>query len=399
MIKVHSKPLNKTIEVKRLLGKYEGDLKGPTLIFTAGIHGNEPAGLFALHKVLDWLHTVNPEFKGVLYVISGNLSALENGVRYNHTDLNRLWTEEKIAEYLERDTRHVDDEILQLTEIYRLISKILETEAGPFYFFDLHTTSGDTTPFITVNDSLLNRKYTRQYPLPIILGMEEFLEGPLLSYINELGYIAFGFEGGQHDAFDAYENCIAFAFLSMVYTGCLSPAEGYFKEHFDKLKSQMVLDDKFYEIVYRQGIQPDDNFIICDGYVNFQKIPKGTTLAINNGSHLATPKAGHIFMPLYQGKGSDGFFIIQKIPMVFLKMSAFLRNIALDRILVMLPGVKWKSKKREELVVNLKVARFFTKKFFHLLGYRSRQTDATHLWLKNREASSRENEYRQAPWF
>ena len=34
-------------------------------------------------------------------------------------------------------------------------------------------------------------------------GIEEYLNGPLLSYINELGYVAFGFEGGQHDDISA----------------------------------------------------------------------------------------------------------------------------------------------------------------------------------------------------
>jgi hypothetical protein len=77
-----------------------------------------------------------------------------------------------------------EDEKQQLF-IQETINLILEEESGPFYFFDLHTTSSDTIPFITVNDSLLNREFTSMYPLPSILGIEEYLEGPLLSYINE----------------------------------------------------------------------------------------------------------------------------------------------------------------------------------------------------------------------
>ena len=34
---------------------------------------------------------------------------------------------------------------------------------------------------------------------PIVLGIEEYLQGPLLSYINTLGYVSLGFESGQHD--------------------------------------------------------------------------------------------------------------------------------------------------------------------------------------------------------
>ena len=398
MIKLHSDPLNKTIEVNRNLGTFKGSLKGPTLVFIAGIHGNEPAGVFALNSVLEELEPLQMDFNGSIYAIGGNLNALEGGVRYEKVDLNRLWTREKLKEFEFDDVVQLNDEHQQQKEIYEVIESILEKEEGPFYFFDLHTTSGDTAPFITVNDSLLNRKFTQQYPLPIILGIEEFLEGPLLSFINELGYVAFGFEGGQHDSAISYDNHIAFIYLSLVFCGCIAPSKIDYQKHFKGLQDQMAFSKKFFEIIYRQEIDPEDNFIICDGYINFQKVKKDTTIAINNGVQLPAPVSGHIFMPLYQGKGNDGFFIIKKTPLFFLNLSRLLRSIAFDRLLVLLPGVKWSSKSREEMIVNLKIARFFTKQFFHLLGYRSKQTDATHLRMKNREALSRNYEYRNARW-
>ncbi len=397
-IRIHSKPLNKTLEVSRLIGSHKGKPGGPTLIFTGGIHGNEPAGVFALQSVLDDLERNKPEFNGSIYAISGNLSALERGVRYNQVDLNRLWTREKLAGLEDDKVISFHDELVQQKEIFDLMQDILAKETGPFYFFDLHTTSGETEPFITVNDSLLNRKFTNLFPVPLILGIEEFLDGPLLSFINELGYVAFGFEGGQHDSPKSIDYCRAFTYLALSFTGCLSAEDADHDTHFDTLQKVMKFRNKFFEIIYREEIEPDDNFIICDGYLNFQKVQKGTIIAINNGRQLPTPFTGHIFMPLYQGKGNDGFFIIRKTPVFFLRLSSFLRKISFDRLLVALPGVHWRSKTREELVVNLKIARFFTRQFFHLMGYRSKQKDATHLKLKNREAVSREIEYKDAPW-
>jgi hypothetical protein len=398
MVKLHSTPLDKTIEISRLIGSHSGAKNGPTLIFTGGIHGNEPAGVFALRSVLDYLKQEKPEFNGSMYAISGNLNALQKGIRYNKMDLNRLWTKDKLAGLVDDKVISFNEELIQQKEIFDIMQDILKKENGPFYFFDLHTTSGDTAPFITVNDSLLNRKFTSLFPVPLILGIEEFLEGPLLSYINELGYVAFGFEGGQHDSPKSYEYCQSFIYLALAYTGCLSATDANQEKHFKKLKDVMAFKNKFFEIIFRQGIEPDDKFIICDGYVNFQKVPKGTTIAINNGKQLETPYRGHIFMPLYQGKGDDGYFIIRKTPEFFLKLSVFMRKISFDRLLVALPGVSWRSETREELVVNLKVARFFTRKFFHLMGYRSKQKDATHLKLKNRDAVSKEDDYRNAPW-
>ena len=46
-------------------------------------------------------------------------------------------------------------------------------------------------------------------------------------------------------------------------------------------------------------------------------------------------------MPLYQSKGNDGYFLIRKIPGWTMKLSAIVRKWKLDRILIILPGVKW----------------------------------------------------------
>ena len=398
MIKIHSKPLNKTIEIDRLIGKYKGSNPGPTLIFTGGIHGNEPAGVFALKDVLADLNKRNPDFNGTIYAISGNLSALEKGIRFNQVDLNRIWTHEKIAGLEDEKVISFNDELVQQREIYDVIQDILEKEEGPFYFIDLHTTSGETVPFITVNDSLLNRKFTKRFPVPLILGIEEFLEGPMLSYINELGYVAFGFESGQHDSVKAIDYAIAFIYLTMVYTGNISAADANYMKYFHLLNQEMSFPDRFYEIFHRHEIKNGERFKMYDGFVNFQHVKKGELLANSDGEDIHAGDSGFIFMPLYQGKGDDGYFLIRKTAPFFLKLSSFVRQLSIDRMLVALPGVNWKDDKREELVVDLKVARFFTRQFFHLMGYRSKQKDATHLRVKNREAVAREWEYKDAPW-
>ena len=192
MTKVYSKALNEFTEIDRLIGQYRGESPGPTLIFTAGIHGNEPAGIFALQEVFEKLQSSNFPFKGDMFAIGGNLNALAKGVRFKKVDLNRIWNEDSVSELRSGINHSSEKESIEQKEIYYIVKKILDKATGPVYFFDLHTTSSETVPFVTVNDSLLNRKFTQQYPVPMILGIEEFLDGPLLSYINELGYVAFG---------------------------------------------------------------------------------------------------------------------------------------------------------------------------------------------------------------
>ena len=220
MTKVYSKALNEFTEIDRLIGEYRGEQPGPTLIFTAGIHGNEPAGIFALKDIFQKLKSQNIPFNGNMFAIGGNLPALEKGIRYKEADLNRVWHEDSVSDIRNGLDYSSEKELLEQKEIYDLIKKLLQEATGPVYFFDLHTTSSETIPFVTVNDSLLNRKFTQQYPVPMILGIEEFLDGPLLSYINELGYVAFGYEGGQHDTLESINNHTAFIYLSLVFSGC-----------------------------------------------------------------------------------------------------------------------------------------------------------------------------------
>lgn len=285
-------------------------------------------------------------------------------------------------------------------EIHKLILDILDREEGPFFFIDLHTTSGETIPFLTVNDTLLNRKFSLQFPVPSILGIEEFLDGPLLSYINYLGYIAVGFESGQHDDPTSIENHVAFAMLSCVFTGCLSPDDfPDFKHYYTHLAAHTLDTQNIFEITFRYEIAEDEQFKMRPNFDNFQKLNKGAVVATSNGTDLRAIRNGRMFMPLYQAQGNDGFFIVRKTPAFFLRFSSFLRRIRFDRFVAILPGVRWADEKKDTLRINLKVARFFTKEFFHLMGYRSRREDDTHLYAKNRETSSLHEDYKNVRWF
>jgi len=397
MVKIKSKPLNKSLEIGRVIGHVKGDIEGPTIIFIAGIHGNEPSGIFALQQVLSDLQKNQIALKGNIYAISGNLWALKRGIRYQHQDLNRLWTTEIMERLNDGELEAINEDVAQQLEIHTTIKRILDEESGPFYLMDLHTTSSDTLPFMTVNDSLLNRAFTMQYPMPIILGIEEFLDGPLLSYANELGYVAFGFEAGSHDSIDSYHNHIAFIYLSIVFSGNADQSSIDFDKYFKQLDQASIGTHDFYEISTHYKIKPEEDFVMKPGYINFKELNKGDEIAVSNGNVLTAEKNGNIFMPLYQNQGEDGFFTINKIATFSLKLSALMRTLHVDRILRFLPGVSM-SDERDVLIVNRKVAKFFTKEIFHLMGYRKMsKTDKSYI-MKNRESTSRVEEYRHMAW-
>ena len=240
MTKVYSKALDQSIEVDRIIGHIRGEQPGPTLIFLGGMHGNESSGVFALRKVIDDLEERNISISGSIYAISGNLQALAKGKRFQNQDLNRMWTKENIELLANGDFKIDNNDCAELKELYQLIQGILKKASGPFYFMDLHTTSSETIPFVLVNDTMVNRKFTEQYPVPMILGIEEYLDGPLLSYINELGYVAFGYEAGQHDDLSSIENHIAFIYLSLKFSGSLNESDINYSHYYEQLAKTSV---------------------------------------------------------------------------------------------------------------------------------------------------------------
>ncbi|WP_420321504.1 succinylglutamate desuccinylase/aspartoacylase family protein [Flagellimonas sp.] len=394
-------PQNLTKEqvlVDRIIGHLKGGDNGPTVVFFAGIHGNERAGVLALEHIVQELEQQQEHIKGEIFAIAGNLQALDKKVRFQTEDLNRIWIPKKIQS-IQSKNGECNEEEKELLHLYELLFDILEKGDAPFYFIDLHTTSSDTIPFLVLNDSLLNRKFASNYPLPIILGIEEYLEGALLSYINDMGYVSLGYEGGQHDDPKAVDNCMDF----IRYTLHIADAVGFntYKEYFLKNESlgKGSSPPMFYEIYYQYHIKPKSDFKMLPGFANFQQIPKGVAIAECTGTVMHTNRKRQIFMPLYQNQGNEGFYFIRPIPKVLLWLSKGLRRFKVEHLLVRLPGISWKVKQKGTLMVNQKVARFMAKSFFHLLGYRARQFDSEHLVVKSREFASKTSDYRKTSWY
>ena len=396
MTEIHSKALEKPTFVSRLISKLEGTKKGITVVVFAGIHGNENSGIFAIQEVFKRIEQF--DINGAIYGISGNLKALELNKRFIDQDLNRIWTFENLERLIRK--KELNTEEKEQSELFDLLNEIVSLNPGPFYFIDLHTTSSKTLPFITISDALINRRFSKLFPVPIVLGIEEYLDGPLLTYINQLGYVSIGFESGQHDEINSIKNHISFVFLALVYARVIKQEDiTDFKEQYNNIKNASKNHSEIYEVIDLHRIQQNEVFKMINGFKSFQPIKKGIFLAESNGKQIKSEKKGILFMPLYQEIGEDGFFIIRKVRPIFLRLSAILRKIKADNLLVLLPGIHWENKRKHVLKVNLKTARFYAKKIFHLFGFRSKQVDETHIKLYNRARNARTKLYEKESWF
>ena len=385
MIREATKPMTYT-DKDRIFYSQTNDINATTVICIGGIHGNEPAGVYGLQKVISEIIVNDIKVEGNFYALFGNMNALKTNVRYKDFDLNRLWTKDEVESLCSNDDFYEFEEQKEQCELYETIKDICTTNKGDFVFVDLHTTSSPTVPFITISDSLNNRTLADKFNIPIVLGIEEYLDGPLLSFINEYGHISIGFEAGQHDDEKSVLYCEAFVWMIMEKTGLVSKQDFEYKA-FNRV---LNIEKGFYEIMYRHSLSESNQFRMKPGFVNFKPILKHQTLAFDGICEVKSPLNGLIFMPLYQKQGEDGFFVVRKLSRFWLVLSAVLRHLKFHQILRLLPGIKIHPENEYCLIANRRIALFLTTKVFHLFGYRKKVIvdDTIHFIKRDRKVTA-----------
>ncbi len=372
----HSDPLPAG-DAARLVGCLRGARAGATVVATAGIHGNEPAGIEALERVFAALDTRGMELRGELVGLRGNLPALARGERFVERDLNRIWPLEGEQLPPVPGPAAAAEEI----ERWALMEQILAIEErarGELHFLDLHTSSADGCPFFTCGDTLRNRRFALRFPAPVILGIEEQLDGSLLEYMNERGHITLGVEGGQHHKESSVRHHEATLWIALVEAGLLAPEEVLELDAWRRLLAAASAGvPRVMEVRYRHAIRPGDGFRMVAGFRNFQQVRAGELLATAGGEEIRARESGLVLLPLYQGLGEDGFFLGRRISRFWLVLSAVMRKLGLHRLVGLLPGVERHPARPGAFRVNTSVARWFPLELFHLLGYRRLR------WKKN----------------
>jgi succinylglutamate desuccinylase len=293
----------------RELGRYGERGAAPLVICIGGMHGNEPAGVFAAQRVLAELNTHKPRFRGTLIALAGNRAALARGCRFVTEDFNRMWFPERLAALgsvaLESS---LNPEEQQCRELLGAIEAALAQQRGPVVFLDLHTTSADGAPFAIVSDTLINRALAISIAAPLILGLEEQLDGTLLNYMNDRGLAAVGFEGGQSEALSSVEHNEAALWAILITAGCLLEELVPRAATLRKILQQRSCGyPRVVEVRYRHAIAPSDQFIMQPGFVNFQPVKRGQLLARDRNGDIVARENARILLPLYQRRVRTDF--------------------------------------------------------------------------------------------
>ncbi|MFO1050831.1 MAG: succinylglutamate desuccinylase/aspartoacylase family protein [Planctomycetota bacterium] len=371
----------------RLIGTVDQGVAGPTFIAQGGIHGNEPAGVTALLRVFDEIARRELRIHGRIVACRGNLNALARKQRYVDRDLNRQWLPDSIARLSARDPREDRNEDHEQRELLELYEECWRTRRGPLVFLDLHTSSAPGSPFSCMADTLPNRRIADALPIPMILGLEECIDGAVMEWFNQRGQLSVAVEGGQHDDPATIDNLESAIWLALAASGVVASADVDLGHHRARLRKAARGTPHLVEVTYRHAITAADRFAMLPGFVSFQPVTKGDMLAQDQKGAVRARSRGMVLLPLYQGLGDDGFFFARAIPRFWFKMSAVLRRLRLSKLVRFLPGVTRDPNDRYTLLANPRVARYLVVEIFHLFGYRRERTRGERMAFSKRWAS------------
>ncbi|MEQ8555328.1 MAG: succinylglutamate desuccinylase/aspartoacylase family protein [Cyclobacteriaceae bacterium] len=298
--------------MERILGKLEGKQPGPLIICLAAVHGNEPLGLHAFQNVYSALVKNKIPFKGKLIGLAGNIKAIRSGRRYLDYDLNRCWTEDFVQAVIEgRKNAQAEDE--ELRSIHQIISEEANGHHNLKVMVDLHGTSAEKGNFIVVPEELNGHPIITSLRIPIIVDLHKYLNGTLLSYYSDRGYVAFAFEGGLIGSSEAYRLHTSGLWEILETAGCVTGHDHHQQDHYSSHLAEMSANlPAKVKVLYRHLVKPEDGFRMYPGFHNFQPVHKNQELAIDAQGVIKSPHDGLIFMPLYQPEGDDGFFIVEE---------------------------------------------------------------------------------------
>lgn len=373
----------------REIGRFRGERAGPTLIVVGSLHGNEPGGVRACERVAASLREHALPIAGELVMLAGNVGALREGRRYCVKDLNRVWREEQVSVLRAQDPSHDDAEDREQREILAAIDDTLARARGLAYLVDLHTTSAAGYPFVLFGDTIPQRDFAIALPLPILLGLEEQVDGVLSEHMTRRGLVTLAVEGGQHDDPTSIDHLEDVVWIALTSAGLLA------REHNPHVEASLARLDhargsvpRVLEVLSRHAIGDGEAFRMEPGFANLAPVSEGRTLATHTRSDrtetVRAPHDGWVMLPLYQGQGSDGFFWGRAVSSRRLGVSRLLRALRLDRALRVLPGVSRDRGDRDRLRVDTRVARFYPLEVFHLFGFRKIREEGTTLVVERR---------------
>lgn len=299
------------MQLDRIISLVEGEQDGPSVICSAGMHGNEWVTVYAASIVAARLAAL--EIRGRVMFVRGNLAALTERRRYLDADFNRLWTEENVArlESGEGLPEQVS-EFREMEQLHPILDSFYAASQGENYMVDLHAASSLSQPFSIVTDPGESYRYALGIDVPCVLwtNRDDLAQGGLISWAARRGYTGIAFEAGPIGHEQIATSLVACLWHALVKAGVVQASQiSDFDDISDSLGAHQDGVPQALEIVYQHLIEPSDSFSMEPGFTNFQMVRQGQLLARDARGPIFAEHDSHVLFPLYQETGDYGFLL------------------------------------------------------------------------------------------
>jgi succinylglutamate desuccinylase len=310
------------METERWIGRYTQGLHGPMLLLFGAMHGNEPAGIYAIRRVIRLLNEEKEkkpdfEFRGTVIGLIANIEAYRQGVRFINKDLNRSWDYHDYNKFIHLPYHDRSIEQNQICEIMEVLRKEI-TLANPksLVVLDIHTTSSKGGIFSVIGDHPLSEKIAVELHAPVVKGLLNGISGTSLHFFQEkyigLPTAAIGFEAGHHHDPSSIDVATSAIINCMRTIGCVN-IQDVENKHDNILKEWSRQLPKVTHFIGRYEVKDTSKFKMKSGFKNFDKIQKDQHLADDVDGPVISQYNAYILLPLYQKQGEDGFFVIDDV--------------------------------------------------------------------------------------
>ena len=310
---------------EHVLGRVEGRERGPLVVAVGGIHGNEPAGPTAVRRLL--AASAGRLRRGRLVGLLGHPRAFARGVRQLDEDLNRVFTPARLAAPGTTVPGTTVPESAEAacakTLLTALRSEVAAYDPDEVIVVDVHTTSADGGDFVAMGEEPATVALARGFGAPVVLGLAGVLPGTLCGYLDgdasavglpgaraPASVRAFGYEAGAHGGPESPARAYGLLRGLLARLGMTTPAAlgaPAARTPGDPLRPALS------QVVFRLGIPPGGQFTMLPGFRNFDPVQAGQVVAYLDGEPVALERGGYVLMPLYQGVGGDGFFVVRRV--------------------------------------------------------------------------------------
>ncbi len=172
----------------------DSGIPGPIVTIVGGTHGDEICWVQALDEIMDTIKIK----KWKLYLIYGNIEAIEKNTRQIDLNLNRMYRDDSTFTESEKNT-------IEYKRSREIIPYLDESNA----LLDLHSSPSIGSPaFIICEENC--RDVIDKFPFETVCyGFTEMEPGGTDGYMNSRGKIGICVECGNHNAPDATENALS----------------------------------------------------------------------------------------------------------------------------------------------------------------------------------------------